>query len=143
MSTYENFILNGVNCETQGSQVIVAGLGPIFNGNASSNQVNNQGGIIQNCGALPIELLAFNARLVDEQEVEVTWKTAMEIDNKEFEVQRSLDGRTFETIHTTPGTNQGPGDNQPVEYTYNDTDLPRHVSILYYRLKQTDFDDTE
>jgi hypothetical protein len=67
------------------------------------------------------------------------WSTASEQNNDFFSVERSEDGITFHEI----GTVKGAGNSATVRYyEFADTELPSAAAtaILYYRLKQTDFD---
>lgn len=88
---------------------------------------------------LPVELLSLNA-LMNRNDVEVSWKTASETNNAGFEVQRSLDNKDF----TAVGTMKGAGNsNRVLTYTFTDMDaagLVKQNSVVYYRIKQTDFD---
>jgi hypothetical protein len=83
---------------------------------------------------LPIELIEFNAKaIIDNNTVYVTWKTASEKDNQQFEVERSNDG-----IHwTTIGTVLGKGNSIGVNSYYFVDEHP--MSLNFYRLKQVDF----
>jgi hypothetical protein len=86
---------------------------------------------------LPVELISFTARAVDDKFVQLDWTTATEINNDRFEVQRSFDGLSFTTI----GIVQGNGNSsQPISYRLNDNEPQRGVN--YYRLKQIDYDET-
>ncbi|MEH0157243.1 hypothetical protein V6R21_24230 [Limibacter armeniacum] len=81
---------------------------------------------------LPIKLIFFSAKKQSESVI-LTWATASEKNNDYFEIQRSTDGKTYETI----GKINGNGTTQSrVNYKY--TDNPP-VGILYYRLKQIDY----
>lgn len=94
-----------------------------------------------NCGCiliLPVNLLSFtgeNQELVNVLE----WKTASEMNNDYFTLERSEDGINFEPI----GTIQGAGNSsQTLHYQFIDqleTWNPEPAT-LYYRLKQTDYD---
>jgi fibronectin-binding autotransporter adhesin len=82
---------------------------------------------------LPIELVYFNARLVNNQ-VELKWETAQEIDNDFFTVERASDPELFEPIIHVKGhgtTN--------ARSRYSATDARPLPGTTYYRLKQTDF----
>jgi len=86
---------------------------------------------------LPIELtslLAICNGLGDE--VEVNWTTASEHNTSHFDVERSIDGSTWEQI----GTVQAAG-NSTISKSYNvkDNDARGH-SVIYYRLNQVDQD---
>lgn len=83
---------------------------------------------------LPIELVYFDA-LVIENTIQLTWITASEINNDYFTIERSVDAKTWETVHTVNGAGNS---NQIIEYT--ETDFNPLSGISYYRLKQTDFD---
>jgi hypothetical protein len=84
--------------------------------------------------SLPVELVFLNARC-DNQKVQVTWKTASEINNHYFTVERSSDGINFESRGNVDG---GGTVSQPLNYTYIDPDPLPETS--YYRLTQTNFD---
>ncbi len=87
-------------------------------------------------GILPVKLIAFNAAL-DSKKVNCTWETASEINNDYFTIERSTDGNHFESI----GRVKGKG-NTNTNTRYSFTDNNPFAGISYYRLKQTDFDDT-
>ena len=84
--------------------------------------------------ALPIELLVFDAKY-NGKTVDLIWKTATEINNDYFTVEKSIEGGNFEQI----GTLRGAG-NSSVILNYSLEDKYPHIGTAYYRLKQTDFD---
>lgn len=86
--------------------------------------------------ALPVEMIYLEANAIDNSYIQLKWATAIEINNKGFQVERSLDGQTWNTIGWVDGY-----DNSTVQqnYTYNDMDVTGGVRY-YYRLKQVDFD---
>ncbi|MFN0189341.1 MAG: T9SS type A sorting domain-containing protein [Bacteroidia bacterium] len=83
---------------------------------------------------LPVEWLSFDATEVSSN-VLLQWKTASESGNDYFNVERSRDGSSFETI----GQVQGNGSTHTVS-SYSFTDYSPGRGILYYRLQQVDFD---
>ncbi len=85
---------------------------------------------------LPVELLSFDAKAL-EDEVEVHWSTASEVNSAWFMVQRSADNETFETI----GRVQARGTvSSQTDYAFTDrSPLP---GLSYYRLEQVDLDGT-
>ncbi len=84
---------------------------------------------------LPVELIDFNAKKRD-QNISLKWKTASEINNDYFDVERSKDGVEFELI----GMVKGEGTTELIsEYSYLDRDPLEGYN--YYRLKQVDFND--
>ncbi|MCG9880165.1 MAG: GEVED domain-containing protein, partial [Bacteroidia bacterium] len=88
---------------------------------------------------LPVKLISFNANGVN-NDVLLTWKTAMEINNKGFMVERSLDGRKFESVQFVKGNGTT---SQVSNYLLLDEKAFNLASTLYYRLRQIDFDETE
>jgi len=85
---------------------------------------------------LPVTMLSFEARKISTTTAQLNWKTATEINNKGFEVQRSFDGNYFVNI----GFVNGAG-NSDVLKEYSTTDIPGKTGRVYYRLKQVDFDE--
>lgn len=85
---------------------------------------------------LPIELLSIDAKPIDNAYIQVKWVTASEINNAGFEVQRSLDGMTFEKLDFVTGAGNS---NTELSYTYDDRNVFGGITYLY-RLKQIDFD---
>lgn len=83
---------------------------------------------------LPVEISKFSAyRSLNN--VVVNWTTAMELNNKEFVLETSLDGSNFESYKTIAGN--GTTNNLT---KYNLTILNAIESNLFIRLKQVDFD---
>ncbi len=84
---------------------------------------------------LPVELVSFAARR-KEAAVELRWKTATELNNFGFDIERARekDG-PYESIAFVEG--QG-SKNTPTDYTFTDADAPQ--SGVYYRLRQVDRD---
>jgi len=89
---------------------------------------------------LPVELVSFSAKVVRVVDVQLIWRTATELNNDHFEVQRSADGRAFETIARVAG--QGTN-TTTTNYAYSDAGIGTHTNgPLYYRLRQVDRDGT-
>lgn len=90
-------------------------------------------------GAMPVELVSFGAKIID-QNVQLKWKTATEINNYGFEVERcNYDSKYKANIWSIIGFVIGNGNsNSPKEYLFMDT--PIIGSSFKYRLKQIDFD---
>jgi hypothetical protein len=83
---------------------------------------------------LPINLLSFNAR-VNLDQVDLTWKTAQEINNDKFIVERSADLETFMAVDSIDGRG-----NSKETHSYALVDYYPVHGRSYYRLKQVDFD---
>lgn len=86
--------------------------------------------------ALPVELLYIKAEAVNHSYIRVSWATAIEIDNRGFEVQRSIDGTHFTTIGWVEGHNNSTTTHT---YSYNDHSVASNT-VYYYRLNQVDYD---
>ena len=84
--------------------------------------------------SLPIELISFEARKFG-AEVILTWKTAVEINNDYFIVDRSINGSDFKQILTVKGSG-----NSSTERIYSITDKEPQSNSNYYRLTQIDYD---
>ena len=84
---------------------------------------------------LPVELVYFRASL-KAADVQLSWLTASELENDRFEIERSADAKTWETI----GRVQGAGTTENSRtYSYTDAQAGRNFSgTLYYRLRQVD-----
>lgn len=83
---------------------------------------------------LPVELISFEGELTPEGNVKLNWTTASEVGNSHFDIERSRNGRDFETIALI----EGAGDNDGiVNYSYLDREALS--GQLFYRLKQNDF----
>lgn len=83
---------------------------------------------------LPIDLVYFDAMVI-ENTIQLTWITASEINNDYFTIEKSVDAKTWETLHTVNGAGNS---SQMIEYS--ETDFNPIDGTSYYRLKQTDFD---
>lgn len=110
-------------------------------GFARRNTLNSFGqfGIGILSAPLPVTLLSFDARRVNNLKVSVNWETVMEINNKGFDVERRLDGENvFTRIGFTPTKATGGNSTDLIGYQF--TDANGFSGISYYRLKQVDID---
>lgn len=87
---------------------------------------------------LPISLMSFSGKQ-NEGDIDLSWKTASEINNDYFTIERSADAKTFESIGKVNGAGNS---NMVLKYDFVDKDGAKEAKTtrLYYRLKQTDFD---
>ena len=81
---------------------------------------------------LPIKLLYFNAKL-NGATSRLTWQTAEELSNKEYQIERSNNGLTFNTLAIVKSANSPNGSN----YSY--VDARPQSGYNYYRLRSVDF----
>lgn len=92
--------------------------------------------IVDSCytpSALPIKLGDFNSDCIN-GERQINWTTITEENNDYFTLERSVDGEEFEIVRTVDGAGNSL---QQIQYSISD-DVG--YQIVYYRLKQTDFD---
>ncbi|MBR5643315.1 MAG: T9SS type A sorting domain-containing protein [Salinivirgaceae bacterium] len=83
---------------------------------------------------LPIELVYFNAHEFGGG-VRFEWETASELNNDFFTIEFSIDAVEFAELTIIEGAGTS---TEPHNYRY--TDFSSHAGIIYYRLKQTDYD---
>lgn len=95
------------------------------------------GGAVDQSVALPIELLTFDVKPYNNN-VKLNWKTASEINNDYFLVERSTDGNTFKTIAKVDGAGNS---THLISYYLIDQEFEK--TINYYRLIQTDFNGSQ
>jgi hypothetical protein len=86
---------------------------------------------------LPVDWISQRA-IVEKNNVRIEWITANEVNNKQFEVQRSSDAVNFRTIETVAGKGTSAALST---YSYYDASVPS--GLWYYRIRQVDFDGTE
>ncbi|MCF6359224.1 MAG: T9SS type A sorting domain-containing protein [Cyclobacteriaceae bacterium] len=124
----------GTEWENLGQDAIsFADPGSITVNGVSSFSPFSFGSLSPSVNALPVELLSFNARELDFR-IELMWKTASEINNDFFEIQKSPDGELFKKIGQIAGNGTS---TQMQSYTFSDFSPVK--GIQYYRLKQVDF----
>jgi hypothetical protein len=88
------------------------------------------------CTPLPLKMLSFNVIPRNEESAQLTWHTANEVNVKNFTIQRSLNGTTWENVGTVNAQNKVSN-----KYEFIDNLIPLTVDgKLYYRLQSTDFD---
>ncbi len=86
---------------------------------------------------LPISLSSFTVSIVNNEYANLQWVTSAELNNEYFDVQRSADGKSFESLGRIEGMGTSLIRN---DYEFND-EKPLD-GLSYYRLKQVDFDGT-
>ena len=92
---------------------------------------------------LPLSLLNFEAKALDNQHVKLNWQTSDEKNVAQFEIERSLDGKIFETMGTVKAKNALQN-----AYDFTDDLTPKDPSVktpfstLFYRLKSVNVDAT-
>ncbi|MFO0435222.1 MAG: arabinofuranosidase catalytic domain-containing protein [Sphingobacteriaceae bacterium] len=119
----------------------VAGDRVIFAMNANAIPANSSGTGYYTIGTtnplaspLPVELISFKAE-VCENNVCLNWKTASELNNDYFSVERSGDAVNWNELKRVKGAG-----NSQRTLDYSTMDYEPLPGISYYRLKQTDYD---
>lgn len=98
--------------------------------------------IIIDQSALPVELISFTAKKVEQSDdITLRWITANEKNNAAFMVERSFDGDAFEEIGSLKGAGNS---NTILSYSFLDESAlkeanSKQANVLYYRLRQMDF----
>lgn len=91
---------------------------------------------VDNNGIIPVELTSFTAKANDNV-ISLEWSTATEVNNKGFEIERSIDNAPFTVVAFIEGKGTS-SETQAYRFTDNAS-----VSGNYtYRLRQIDFDGT-
>jgi hypothetical protein len=95
-------------------------------------------GIFIDPSTIPVELISFSA-VNTEDKILLKWRTATEINNHGFEIERKLISSTISGEWITIGFAEGKGTStEPQDYIF--TDVYPLEGLLNYRLKQIDFD---
>ncbi|MDP4197792.1 MAG: T9SS type A sorting domain-containing protein [Bacteroidota bacterium] len=122
----------GTSWSTLGSSSDVSGSNPRSISNAVTSLLKFT--VIDASSPLPVELLSINAAQVN-QSVEIKWKTAQEINNYGFEIERKSQKSEWEML----GFVKGHGSSRsPREFSFTDNQPP--AGRTQYRLKQIDND---
>lgn len=114
-------------------------------GAGGNNRVGGNGGsgivVIRYALAkiLPVEFFSFSADFLESsRNIQLNWITLKEWNNSHFEIQRSVDyAKTWENIGLVNGAGWS---DIPSEYFFTDKNLPLAGGLVYYRLRQEDFD---
>jgi choice-of-anchor B domain-containing protein len=90
--------------------------------------------VVEVTGALPVDLTNFRGKLYNDA-VLLNWETDAELNNKQFEIERSNDGYQWTEI----GIVRGHGSTSDA-HSYSFKDEHPFTGDNYYRLRQVDFD---
>ena len=85
--------------------------------------------------ALPVELMDFEVKRYMDDEVEINWTTASEINSSHFEVEKSNDAYNFNMVDKVNSVG-----NSTTFQEYATIDRRPFKGVNYYRLKQVDID---
>jgi hypothetical protein len=87
--------------------------------------------------AVPVSLVSFNGSRQANNNA-LSWTTATEINNAGFELQRSVDGKSFSSLAFVASKAENGTSNASLTYSFNDKIVL--AASYYYRLKQIDKD---
>ncbi|MDF2436135.1 MAG: hypothetical protein K0Q95_511 [Bacteroidota bacterium] len=144
-----DFNTNGVRFQLPSGSTVILNAGArvekTFAGGGSSTLISIGGSNVWTAGdgtytgpmvlgtPLPIDLISFTAAIC-EKGICLNWITASETNNDYFEIEKTVDGFTYENI----GTVKGAGNSSSIR-NYLFTDHYPYDGTSYYRLKQTDY----
>lgn len=90
--------------------------------------------------ALPVRLTHFNVKRLTISNVQVSWQTQTEQNNKGFDMERRLDNESHFTTKGFVASKASNGNSTvPIDYSFADGNTYKGIS--YYRLRQVDLDD--
>ncbi len=124
------------NMRHAGSNVLSCGMNG-FGGSGNNMQTVTHFSpfqMVSGAVTLPVKFLEFTAK-AHEKSIVLAWRTATELNNHCFEIERSFDNITWQKIGQVKGSGTT---NTPMSYTF--TDNAAEVGVNYYRLRQIDFD---
>ncbi|WP_420150089.1 Kelch repeat-containing protein [Spirosoma sp.] len=114
-----------------GERALFAESGPGTLGSNISGKVD----IYTTNSALPVNLMSFSGRWIENIGTQLSWTTSWETHNDHFQIQRSSNAKNFETIGRVAGKGTT---SERTDYSFTDIATPDPVN--YYRLKQVDLD---
>ena len=107
-------------------------------GNVRVDNLTIEGDTFIGTYPLPVKMLSFNAHIISDRNVLVSWQTASEIDNDHFILERSCDEKNWDEISNIKGTGNSKNE---ISYQYEDQ-IENNFPVVYYRLKQFDVNGT-
>jgi hypothetical protein len=88
---------------------------------------------------LPLKLVSFTGTR-NTTGASLNWTTTNEVNVKDFELQRSVNGTDFTTVYTKNASGNNSTQLQAYQYTDKDDVVLSGKTVLYYRLKMNDAD---
>ena len=136
-----NFIVymgSGTSVNVTGLTALTGYTFDVYEYNGKYMHVRFANAISSSTTTTPVKLVSLKATKINE-DVLVKWTTASELNNRGFNVERSVDGKTFDFVGFVKGSGNSSVNNN---YTLQDAKafVSKGVNKLYYRLKQLDND---
>lgn len=104
---------------------------------ASISPLSSSGLICVSSNRRGVNFDGFMAVKLNDGTIQLFWETIYELDNDYFVVQRSFDGVNFEEIEFVDA--KGNSSNTRNDYMVSDQNFKTNGSLVYYRVKQVDF----
>lgn len=135
------FIIDSVDANVTSFSDVVSDTG-LYTYRIRGYDVSNQSGYSNeasiNVSIIPVELTSFIAEL-NSGKVNLLWKTASELNNAGFEIERKNINQEWESIGFVVGNGTT---TESQSYSFVDQTVSKAPSPISYRLKQIDFDGT-
>lgn len=106
-----------------------------FNGRARKNGTIDIGAV-EYYDVLPVSFISFTVKAML-RGTQLSWKVASEINNRQYIVRRSTDGKDYQLVTKVKGAGNS---NTSLSYSYTDQTIG--VGTYYYKLEQEDLDGT-
>ncbi|MCO5285622.1 MAG: T9SS type A sorting domain-containing protein [Chitinophagaceae bacterium] len=88
-------------------------------------------------GPVPVTIISFSAQALKDR-VNLQWSTATESNSKDFTIQRSLDGSSFENIGTVAAAGNS---NTRRDYSFSELQINEVAGrTVFYRIRENDLD---
>lgn len=87
---------------------------------------------------LPVDILSFQANLLEDKTVQLEWKVSNETNLKHYIIERSRDGKYYEPILSVSPKNLGLNK----EHNYSKIDTRPLKGMNFYRIKSVDYDES-
>ncbi|MEO0788704.1 MAG: FG-GAP-like repeat-containing protein [Bacteroidota bacterium] len=137
LSQHSRLVHFGLGSQTQIDSIIVQWPSGIIDKLESVTTINQVMDITEGSFALPLSLLNFDVERTAQGQL-LSWQTEWEQNTSHFNIERSLDGRSFTTLARV----QAAGYSEvPRSYEYIDQE-DLNTRRWYYRLKMVDLDET-
>ncbi len=125
VSTNANFVgIDMFRIQTDGTYTIDGAIG-----------IDNVNAINFRSGTLPIALLSYSSKILQNNTVLLNWSSAQETNNNFYQIERSQDGVSFNNLGEVKSIGNNTGNNN-----YHFTDMSPLNGQNFYRLSQTDLD---
>lgn len=131
--TYTNLRWTAPSTGTSSVSFYMTGVSGDWDGSESSDYVYSNSILSI---PIPVAFGSISGKLVQHSAV-LEWNTFSESGSMNFEVERSSNGRLYESIGTIAAAGNSNSDRH---YSYTDNNLPKNEQVLYYRLKMVDLD---